>query len=335
MNRNFRHSRASMRDRACTSTCEVYAKKYYNQRNIIVNYQEIRKNTKQFQSLTSLSVEEFDELIPLFDDAWTTFIYRYKLDGTPRVRKYSPKDTDTLATVEEKLFFILIYQKNNPLQEFLAASFGLTQDMTNKWIHALSLLLIKAMKQYRPSRRAEDIKILDESQHIIDATERPVERDTYEQEQFFSGKKKHHAVKNLILCTMTSFVVFLSPTVYGTVHDKKLADQTLCFSKPTEILADLGFIGYKPAFAEIKMPHKKPKNKELTKIQKKQNMLLSRDRVLVEHVIGHIKIMRIVKDKNRNRKFGYRDLVMDTAVTLHNFRVTKRRVNYFPESFCS
>lgn len=300
-----------------------------------MNYQSIRKNQKQFQALTSLTIEEFDSLVPLFDDVWTAFIYRYKLDGTPRVRKYSPKYTDTLTTVEEKLFFILVFQKNNPLQEYLAASFGLTQDMTNKWIHALSPLLIKAMQNYRPSRRAEDIKTIDGSQHIIDATERPVERDTYEQAQFYSGKKKQHTVKNLLMATMTNFVVFLSPTVHGTVHDKKLADHTLFFSKPIDILADLGFYGYHPANAEIKMPHKKPKNKELTKIQKKQNMLLSRDRVLVEHVIGHIKIMRIVKDKNRNRKFGYRDLLMETAVSLHNFRVTKRRVKYFPESFCS
>lgn len=300
-----------------------------------MNYQEIRKNPKQFQSLTSLSVEEFDNLLPLFEGAWLNFIHRYKLDGTPRTRRYAPRDAETLATVAEKLFFILVYQKNNPLQEFLAASFGLSQDMSNKWIHVLSPLLLKAMQKHRPSRRAEDMQILDNSVVIVDATERPVERDSYVQEEFYSGKKRRHTIKNLMLTTLTGFVIFLSPTVCGAVHDKKLADQTLWFSKPVEVLADLGFIGYKPAFATMTLPHKKPKNKELTTIQKKQNTLLSRERVLVEHAIGHVKIMRIVKDINRNRVLNYRDLVMETATTLHNFRVSARRTRYMTESVCS
>lgn len=236
-----------------------------------MNYQTIRKNPQQFRSLTSLSLEEFDTLLPVFEGVWLNFIHRYKLDGRPRTRRYSPRDTETLASVAEKLFFILVYQKNNPLQEFLAASFGLSQDMSNKWIHVVSPLLLKPMQNWRPSRRADDMPIDDTSVVIVDATERPVERDTYEQEEFYSGKQRRHTVKNLLVTTLTGLVVFLSPTVYGTVHDKKLADQTLAFSKPVEVLADLGFIGCHPAFATMKLPHKKPKNKELTTIQKQHN----------------------------------------------------------------
>lgn len=300
-----------------------------------MDYQKIRLNASQFRAITSLSVEEFDELFIEFDYEWESYIHCYTFDGKRRTRKYTPRDTEHLNTNQEKFFFILAYQKNASIQEFFAASFGLTQDMANKWIHVLSPLLEKTLKHYRPARRAEDIKLGSETEYILDATERPVERDCYEQEKYYSGKKRLHTIKNLILVSTIGTILFISPTVFGTVHDKKLADQTLSFQKPASVLADLGFIGYKDDNVTLTLPMKKPKNKELTKIQKKQNMLLSRRRVLVEHAIGHLKTMRIVKDTNRNRKFGFRDLVMQTAASLHNFRISKRRVRYLPESFNS
>ncbi|MCY7358394.1 MAG: hypothetical protein LH609_13230 [Rudanella sp.] len=47
-------------------------------------------------------------------------------------------------------------------------------------------------------------------------------------------------------------------------------------------------------------------------------------RVKVEHVFSSVKIMRILKDRNRNYRAGYRDLIFQTACSLHNFRRTKR-----------
>jgi len=68
--------------------------------------------------------------------------FEYKtLKGAYHQRKYSPRKTEYLPTNADKLFFILIYLKNNPLQEHHAAAFGLTQDMANKWIHLLINIL--------------------------------------------------------------------------------------------------------------------------------------------------------------------------------------------------
>ena len=76
------------------------------------------------------------------------------------------------------------------------------------------------------------------------------------------------------------------------------------------------------------LPHKK-----LTKIQKKEYQLLSRDRIFIENVLAHVKIMRIVKDKNRNRKDDFRDLIINTAVSLHNHRVTKDEFHFCPNKY--
>lgn len=90
-------------------------------------------------------------------------------------------------------------------------------------------------------------------------------------------------------------------------------------------MADLGFQGWKPQNLTLILPHKKPRNtktekKELTKDQKDFNKELSKKRVKMENVLAHIKILRIVKDKNRNYRFGFRENLVRTAYGLYNFR---------------
>ena len=75
-------------------------------------YDKARKNEHQFKALTSLTGEQFDVLLPVFEIKWESFIEKFNLDGTPRVRKDVPKNGEQLSTVAEKLFFILFLQKN-------------------------------------------------------------------------------------------------------------------------------------------------------------------------------------------------------------------------------
>jgi hypothetical protein len=57
-------------------------------------------------------------------------------------RKFRALTGGTLVpTVADRLFFILAYPKNNPLQEHHAACFDMEQDMCNRFIHALSHIL--------------------------------------------------------------------------------------------------------------------------------------------------------------------------------------------------
>lgn len=56
------------------------------------------------------------------------------------------------------------------------------------------------------------------------------------------------------------------------------------------------------------MPKKKSKKNPLTKEDKKNNQLISSERVSVENIIREVKIFRIVAEKYRNRRkrFGLR-----------------------------
>ena len=82
------------------------------------------------------------------------------------------------------------------------------------------------------------------------------------------------------------------------------------------------------ANVNIIQPTKKPKGGTLTDEQKEENRLISSARVVVEHIIGGVKRLHIVKEVFRNKKKGFDDLVMEIACGLHNFRCDCRMISY-------
>lgn len=153
---------------------------------------DILNNEKKLRALTSLLPEEFSSLLSKFELAWQTYIEKYTFDGKIRFNKYSPRKEKVLISIEEKLFFILLYNKQNPTQEFLAFSFGLDQDMCNKWIKVLEPILEKSLHEFKACQTESKInQVLEENEtYLLDVVERPLQRDKYEQNEFYTGKKK-------------------------------------------------------------------------------------------------------------------------------------------------
>src|SRR5215831_7540831 len=138
----------------------------------------------------------------------------------------------------------------------------------------------------------------------------------------YSGKKKDHTVKNVLLVNALLLILFLSDAYGGRVHDKRIADATP-YPLPTQsrLLQDLGFLAFTLPQVEILMPTKKPRGEELTPEQQRANQALNQRRLRIEHVNSSVKRCRIVKDRLRLWKQGVRDLVMELCCALHNFRV--------------
>ena len=137
--------------------------------------------------------------------------------------------------------------------------------------------------------------------------------------------KKRHCVKNVLISGMDQKILYLSQTYSGSVHDKAIADeQDFQFQRTIDLLQDSGFQGYQPKNANIIQPLKKPKGKELTDEQKKQNRAKSKVRVVVEHSIRGFKIWRIAKDVCRTWKVDLRDYYVLIPCGLHNFRLRAR-----------
>lgn len=165
-----------------------------------MKYARIRQRNKQFESVTGLKVEEFDFLLPFFGDRWKKFYRFHTIEGKKRKAPiFKPaKNTKSLPSVEEKLFFILVYLRNYSLQEMLAASFDFSQSQASKWQKVLLPVLTKALNDLNMlpeqdgSKVAQKLIFLGEDKVFQDASERTVQRpgDQDTQGEFYSGKKK-------------------------------------------------------------------------------------------------------------------------------------------------
>ena len=130
--------------------------------------------------------------------------------------------------------------------------------------------------------------------------------------------------------------MYLSPTVLGKTHDNRICNDNPIIVPPlTNVWQDTGFQGHAPDNAIILQPIKKKKGIDLTVLEKKFNKTISSVRVYVEHAISGVKRLRIVKDKLRNLREGYRDFIMEMACGLHNFRISMRPTKKQPNLSCS
>jgi hypothetical protein len=288
-----------------------------------MKYEEARTKPRVFQQLTGMKIEEFDKLKSAFEKA-------YEEDEQERGQPENRAGRKAvLLTCQDKLFFILFYLRHYPTQEVLGFLFGISQGQANHWIHRLTPLVKKALgeEQELPGRTAADSKAFmqdcPELAFIIDGTERPIRRpqDSEERRKDYSGKKKRHTKKNILITEKaTGEVLGLGATQPGSKHDKACADEeNYTFPAGSTLFQDTGFQGYAPEGASAEQPTKKPRGKELSPEQKEENRKISSKRVLIEHSIGGIKIFQSVSTIFRNIKEGFEDLVMETVCGLFNF----------------
>ena len=101
----------------------------------------------EFLDLTSLTLEEFQILIPPFEAAFQAHMAAWRLDGKPRTaRQFSVYQNCPLPTPEERLFFLLTYLKTYALQVVQGRLFGMGQSKANQWIHVLLPALLVALR---------------------------------------------------------------------------------------------------------------------------------------------------------------------------------------------
>ena len=298
-----------------------------------VTYAELRSKSRTLCSLTGLRVSEFEALLGSFGDAWDDFL-RETFEREGRKRAFGAGRKAHLKTLEDKLLFILMYFRLYPTQEVQGFLFGMSQAQANQWIHRLTRVLNQALgyEQPLPEREPANLKTVLQNcpslEFMLDGTERQINRpkDKADRKQYYSGKKKAHTVKNLVIHDRKGKVRYLSDTYEGKKHDKKIADEEdLRFPEGSTLWQDTGFQGFAPAGVTIQQPQKKPRHRSLSMIEKLNNQNISSVRVEVEHHIGGIKRCQILVQPFRNWVDHYVDDVMATACGLHNFRLTHRR----------
>jgi hypothetical protein len=231
-------------------------------------YEELKKNARKFVSLTSLTPEEFEYLLPAFEQAYQQVFPDTKTKtGQKRERKSGGGRKGVLASMDQKLLFALVYQKSYPVQSIMGELFGISQPQANEWIHRLLPVLKQALDDlgYAPERDPQKFKESEQGQKdamkaIIDGTERRRQRpkDAKKQALYYSGKKKIHSEKNIVIATVKKKrVSYLSQTYPGKTHDKKVAEtENIAYPEHMTLLKDTGFQGYEPKVYKTVQPKK-------------------------------------------------------------------------------
>lgn len=103
-----------------------------------VRFSDAQSRPIEFLDLTSLTPDEFEQLIPPFEAAFQAHMARWRLDGKPRTaRQFAVYKNCPLPTPQDRLFFLLTYLKTYSLQVVQGRLFGMSQSKANKWIHVL------------------------------------------------------------------------------------------------------------------------------------------------------------------------------------------------------
>jgi hypothetical protein len=112
-----------------------------------VRFADVQSRPTEFLDVTSLTLDEFQQLVPPFEAAFHAHMAAWRLDGKPRTaRRFSVYQNCPLPTPEDRLFFLLTYLKTYSLQVVQGRLFGMGQSKANQWIHVLLPALLAALR---------------------------------------------------------------------------------------------------------------------------------------------------------------------------------------------
>ena len=112
-----------------------------------LRFADVQSRPTEFLDLTSLTLEEFQTLVPPFEAAFHAHMAAWRFDGTPRTaRRFTVYKNCPLPTPEDRLFFLLTYLKTYALQGVQGRLFGMLQGKANQWIHVLLPALLAALR---------------------------------------------------------------------------------------------------------------------------------------------------------------------------------------------
>src|SRR3989441_10865254 len=110
-------------------------------------FTDIQARPTEFLDVTSLTLEEFQQLVPPFEAAFQAHMAAWRLDGKPRTaRRFTVYQNCPLPTPEDRLLFILAYVKTYALQVVQGRLFGMGQSKAKQWIHVLFPALLATLR---------------------------------------------------------------------------------------------------------------------------------------------------------------------------------------------
>jgi hypothetical protein len=112
-----------------------------------LRFTDLQSRPMAFLDFTSLTLDEFQQLVPPFETAFQCHMAAWRMDGKPRTaRRFTVDQNCPLLTPEARLLFILAYLKTYALQVVHGRLFGMVQSKAHQWIHVLLPALLAALR---------------------------------------------------------------------------------------------------------------------------------------------------------------------------------------------
>src|SRR6266699_7300510 len=103
-----------------------------------LQFTDVQARPTEFLDFTSVTLDEFQLLVPPFEAAFQAPMAAWRLDGKPRTaRQLSVDKNCPLPTLEDRLFFLLTSLKTYSLQVVQGRLFGMGHSKAHQWLHVL------------------------------------------------------------------------------------------------------------------------------------------------------------------------------------------------------
>jgi hypothetical protein len=126
----------------------------------MLNYNELKDKGREFLAATGLKRDEFEKLLPVFQSAYEKKYLRDRTqEGKARQRRADGGAKGRLPSFEDKLLFILVYQKTHPLQTMHGLHLTTYQFLMGVWKAGKGRLFCRHLIRRRSPRLNQDIKL--------------------------------------------------------------------------------------------------------------------------------------------------------------------------------
>jgi len=318
----------------------------------MLTYETLARKPGAFTSMTGLTIDEFEDLLADLrprDEA----ALQERYVATPR-RRAPGGGAKPRYALRERLLMTLVWLRLSLTGDAVGVLFSVDKRTVSRYTRPL-LRLLRDQGRDTLGWPEEAQALLDTADGvddaddgdgvaIIDATAQRVERarNHATQKAHYSGKKKAHTRKTLIVVNERGRLRYVSPSVPGSVHDLTLLRPCGTLEEipsTLALMADSGFQGLHNDVPErsVALPYKGSKAHPLTPEQKLHNAHLSRIRIVVENTLAEMKHVRILADVFCHPLTLYDGIVVSIAglVTRRaDQRLADQRQAVFPLAVC-
>jgi len=282
---------------------------------MILRREHLGNHPAVFRSLTGLTVEAFDRLLPELRAAFTAD-RRRRLDRPGRQRAVGGGDAFDLGVADQFLLTI-VWLRHYPTQECLGYLFGVSDSTALRAVRRCLPVLEQSgrdtMRLPDPGRgRRRDLPaLLKETPAlavIVDTFEQRTQRPRRRQRAYYSGKKKAHTLKSQVAVDEDGRIVDVAESRPGRWADLKVFRRSGLVGKliraQVGALGDLGYVGLDGLSPKLHgaTPRRKPRGRERPAEDRRYNRAFARRRIRVEHGINRLRRYQALSQVDRHRR---------------------------------